>query len=40
MINNRLPTSVRTLFDGERRSIHQKERAAITVLRGIKENSK
>jgi pilus assembly protein CpaB len=34
-INNRLPTSVRTLFDGERRSIHQKERSAIIeILRG------
>ena len=34
-INNRLPTSARTLFDGERRSIHQKERAAIIeILRG------
>ena len=34
-INNRLPTSVRTLFDGERRSIHQLERAKlIEILRG------
>ena len=34
-INNRLPTSARTLFDGERRSIHQGERARIIeVLRG------
>ena len=37
-INNRLPTSVRTLFDGERRSIHQKERSAIIeILRGVKK---
>lgn len=34
-INNRLPTSVRTLFDGERRSIHQKVRQdIIQVIRG------
>jgi len=34
-INNRVPTSVRTLFDGERRSIHQQTRSAIIeVLRG------
>ena len=42
-INNRLPTSVRTLFDGERRSIHHKVRQdIITVIRGgsTKEESR
>jgi pilus assembly protein CpaB len=39
-INNRLPTSVRTLFDGERRSIHQQERSKIIeVLRGVKREA-
>jgi len=34
-INGHLPTTVRTLFDGERRAIHQKVRAdIITVIRG------